>query len=158
PGRRPVALWLTGFGAALAAFFVPPLLLQDWQAVWGAFQFQLSRPPLGPTIYGTLLPQALEGERWYAQAFRLGCVLLTALGLALTRPPDLAALLGRAAIIVIVFISVPIFYSPQWILWLSPLLLPLAARHRAVWLLVVALDLVTYFTFPHRGLLSEDLM
>src|SRR5262249_6464002 len=103
PERRQVVLWLAGFSAALAAFFVPRLLRQDWQAVWGPFQFQLSRPPMGPTIYGHLLPQALEGEAWYAQAFRLGSVLLTALGLALTRPPDLAAVLGRGAIVVIVF-------------------------------------------------------
>ena len=48
----------------------------------------------------------------------------------------------------LLFLSLQVFYSPQWLLWLLPLLVPLAAGNRWLFGLVVAFDLVTYFTFP----------
>jgi hypothetical protein len=60
----------------------------------------------------------------------------------------LSGLLRRAALILIVFVSLQVFYSPQWILWLSPLLIPLAGCRRPIFGLIVLVDVVTYLTFP----------
>jgi hypothetical protein len=55
----------------------------------------------------------------------------------------------------IVFVTLPVFYSPQWVLWLMPLLLPLARRRPRLVGLVVALDLVTYLNWPFLGCTGE---
>jgi hypothetical protein len=65
-----------------------------------------------------------------------------------TKPIDLESLLRRSAVILIVFVSFQVFYSPQWILWLMPMLVPLAGGQRPLAFLIVGLDLVTYLTFP----------
>jgi uncharacterized membrane protein len=147
PRRREALGWLAAYGLMLSASFVPTLVQFDWQAVWGPFRLQLSREPMGTTVYGYVLPLRLAEGDSIGQAFRLGTVALTVLLLSYRRPPDLASLLRRGAIAVIVFISLPIFYSPQWILWLSPFLVPLARVHRPILWLLLALDLVTYATF-----------
>ena len=59
----------------------------------------------------------------------------------------MAALLRASSIVLIAFAGVQVFYSPQWLLWLSPLLLPLAAVDRRILWLYVALDLVNYLSF-----------
>jgi hypothetical protein len=148
PSRRDALAWLAAYGAAVAACFLPPLVLSGWQAVWEPFRFQLTRPPMGMMAYGHFLPQRLEENDLLGRSFRLGTVVLAVLLLAWRRPPDLSGLLRRGAIALIVFISVPVFYSPQWILWLLPLLVPLVMRQWALAVPIVALDLVTWGTFP----------
>ncbi len=153
PRRRDALSWLVAYAAAVAACFVPPLVLDGWAAVWQPFHFQLNRPPMGLTVYGHLLPERLQEDDLIGRGFRLGSVVLVVLLLVWRRPPDLTSVLRRGAIAVTVFIALPIFYSPQWIVWLLPLLAPLAARQRAVFWLLVALDAVVYVTFPLGGLL-----
>jgi hypothetical protein len=148
PLRRPAWNWLAAFGVAMAVCYVPPVVLSGWQAVWQPLQLQLNRPPMGLTAYGHLLPRALEENDLAGKLFRLGTVGLVVLLLACSRPPDLTSLLRRGAIAVIVFIALAVFYSPQWIVWLLPLLVPLARQQRIVIWLIVALDLVTFATFP----------
>ena len=46
------------------------------------------------------------------------------------------------------FISLPVFYSPQWIVWLLPFLVPLTRQQRPLVGLIVALDLITFVRFP----------
>jgi hypothetical protein len=148
PRRRDAWGWLAAYAAAVAACFLPPLILSGWEAVRQPFQFQLTRPPMGWTAYGYVLPEALGKNDLPGRLFRLGTVALTVLLLAWRRPADLASLLRRGAITVIVFIALPVFYSPQWIVWLLPLLVPLARPWRLLFWLLVALDAVTYITFP----------
>ena len=50
--------------------------------------------------------------------------------------------------VLIVFIGLSVYFSPQWVLWLAPLCLPLARGNRLFTGLLIALDLATYFTFP----------
>jgi hypothetical protein len=150
--RRDAGKWLAGYFAALAACFLPPLVYEGWQVVWQPFQFQLTRPPMGLTAYGYLLPESLQENDAAGRLFRLGSVALVVLLLSWRRPPDLTSVLRRAAIAVLVFIAVPVFYSPQWLVWLTPLLVPLAGRRRSLLWLIVALDAVTYVTFPLGGL------
>jgi hypothetical protein len=156
PGRRDAWGWLLGFAAALAACYLPPLALSGGQAVWQPFALQLTRPPLGPTAYGYLLPLALAANDLGGRLFRLGTVVLVVLLLAWRRPPDLAGLLRRGAIALVVFLALPVFYSPQWVIWLLPLLVPLARGHRLLAWLIAALDLVTFATFPYAGLGLPD--
>jgi hypothetical protein len=61
---------------------------------------------------------------------------------------DLASLLRRGALVLLVFTSLAVFYSPQWIIWFAPLLLPLVGRDRRIGWGVASLDLLTYLTFP----------
>ena len=46
------------------------------------------------------------------------------------------------------FVSLAVFWSPQWVVWFLPLVVPLAARHRWLMWVAVLLDLMNYFTFP----------
>jgi hypothetical protein len=146
--RRAAMNWGLAFVMAGVAVLLPSLLATDWQSVVGPIRQQLSRDPLGPTAYGHVLPAALAKNDLLGRGFRLGTVALLGLVLCLERPPDLPSVLRRGAVLVIVFANLSVFYSPQWVLWYTPMLVPLARRSRAVLGLVVALDLVTYLTFP----------
>jgi hypothetical protein len=148
--RRARAVWLGAFAATVGAFLLPPLAMSGWEAVWAPYRYQLGREPLLWNAYDYLLPKYLEKSDLRGTAFRLGCLALTLAALALPRVPDLATLLRRGAVVLIVFVSLSVFYSPQWILWLTPLLLPLATGRPGLTGLVVALDLVTFFTWPVR--------
>jgi hypothetical protein len=61
---------------------------------------------------------------------------------------SIASILRRSAMVLVVFVSLAVFYSPQWILWFAPLLLPLVAQSRRLGWTIGALDAVTYMTFP----------
>jgi hypothetical protein len=151
PDRRAVVRWLTAAALTSAAFLLPPLLRDGWQAVWSPYRIQLSREPSGPTAYGCILPESLADNTFVGRGFRLGTLALTVLALASPPLPNLASLLRRSAVVLIGFVSLAVFYSPQWVLWLTPLLLPLAAFRTSIAYLVVALDLVTFCTWPGFG-------
>jgi hypothetical protein len=144
--RRAALAWVAAYGATTIALLLPPLLTADWQAVLTPLRVQLSREPMGPTIYVNL-PEALAANGWLGRGFRFGTLALVMLALCRTRPPDLASVLCRGAAAVIVLTALSVFYSPQWILWLSPLLVPLAGRSRLLATLVAGLDVVTYLSF-----------
>jgi hypothetical protein len=146
--RRTMLIWCAVYGATVLGFLLPPLLLSGWTATWGPYRYQLGREWDGWTLYGHVLPPFLGTKHWAASLFRLGTLVLAVLGLAWHRPENLTGLLQRGAIIVILFVSVQVFYSPQWILWFSPFLVPLARLHRPIFQLVIALDFVTFLTFP----------
>ena len=149
--RKAAAARTAAYGLAAVALLLPPLLRFGWESTWAPYHFQLSREydPLSMgTLYGCVLPEALGGHGLGARLFRTGSVLLTALALSWSRPADLGSVLRRSAVVLVVFVSVQVFYSPQWILWLCPFLIPLARLDRWVLGLTVALDLVTFVTFP----------
>jgi hypothetical protein len=147
PDRRAAVAWAATYGVTAAALLLPSLLASDWQAVLGPYVVQLSREPMGPTIYAEALPKSLAANDALGHGFRFGSLALVMLALCLTRPPDLASVLRRGTVAITAFMTVSVFYSPQWVLWLSPLLVPLAGRSRPLLVLVVALDLVTYLSF-----------
>jgi hypothetical protein len=149
PQRRTALAWVAVFGLTAAALVLPPVLASGWQLGLAPYRFQLSRPTdYTWVLYGHVLPRGL-GEPGAAGAlFRIGTVALLELFLIATRPADLASLLRRGALVVLVFVALQVFYSPQWILWLAPMLIPLARRSRWLAGLIVALDLVNFLTFP----------
>jgi hypothetical protein len=148
PEWRRAGLWILCYIGTALAFLLPPLLLEGWPAVWESFHFQLAREPMPFTAYGPLLPLSLAANDAVGRAFRLGTLALAIVALCWTRPADLASLLRRGAVVLIVFIGLSVTFSPQWVLWLAPLCLPPAKRNWPLTGLIIALDLATYFTFP----------
>jgi hypothetical protein len=148
-GWRAALLWLVGCGGVVALCLLPPLWTSGWEAVWSPYHFQLNREPFLWTMYGYFLPQSLSENTALAKGFRLGVLLVTGFGLAIWPVVDLTSLLRRGAVVLIVFISLAVVFSPQWILWLTPFVLPLAARSRWLTFLVIGLDLVTFLLWPY---------
>ena len=150
---RTAALWCFAFTSTLIAFLCPAMLAWGVNEVLAPYLVQLSRKHEGFTTYLYLIPHedlrdTLAGNGPIGRIFRPGTLALV-LGLMLWRPiSDLPDLLRRGAVVVIAFISLSVFYSPQWVLWLTPLLLPLAGRDRRLLMLLVALDLLTWLQWP----------
>jgi hypothetical protein len=146
---RPALIWVAVFALTVAAGLLPTLALDGWEATLAPYRFQLGRP-LEPifTIYGHLLPQSLGGDSPAAVAFRLGTLGLTLFLLLLRRPADLADLLRKGTVLLVVFLLLATFFSPQWLLWLTPLVIPLTAADRRLAAVFAGLDVVTYLSFP----------
>ena len=113
------------------------------------YRYQMARTwTMTMTIYNVLLPDALGMDTPLGRGFRLGCTVGTVALLTLPRMPDLASLLRRCAVVLIVVQSIQVFYSPQFIIWLLPFLLPLTSRHPPLFWLLALLDVLTIMTFP----------
>jgi hypothetical protein len=80
--------------------------------------------------------------------FRIGTLSLTLVVLLLPPLREMDQLLRRGAIVLITFTSLQVFWSPQWLLWLHPLLLPLVSGQPIVGWLMAALDLTMFASFP----------
>ncbi len=145
-GPRTSLRFLVPFAIVLAVAFGLSWAVLDREATLGPIQVQMSRPltETNWTFYDRLLP--LELGHW--KEGRLGILSLAVLAAVLTRPRDLAGVLRRCAIVLSVFTVLAVFWSPQWILWFLPLLVPLAGRRQWIVWGVVALDLTNYFSFP----------
>jgi hypothetical protein len=70
-------------------------------------------------------------------------------------PENLGSLLRRGAIVLVVFAAVQVFYSPQWIVWMAPLLVPLARQQPRLGWTAGTFDLATYASFPLVADLSD---
>jgi hypothetical protein len=99
-------------------------------------------------FYGKFLPPGLAFNKQPWSALRTAVPLLTAVGWSLFRPPDVFSLLRRCVFALLAFLTVSVFYSPQWWQWLAVLLVPLCVRHRWLIWAVLFLDLWTYLHFP----------
>jgi hypothetical protein len=147
--RRPALTWMVCYVATLVAIFLTTAAVFGWSLAVLPYRIQLARGlESSMTLYGYVLPVELGQSTWLGRSFRLGSVALVILGLSWRRPADLADVIRRAGIVLVVFLAVQVFYSPQWLLWLLPLLAPLARLHRPVLYGTIALDLVTYLSFP----------
>jgi hypothetical protein len=150
---RAATLWALTYVAAMAAFLVPAVVARGTSEIAAPYIVQLSRKHESLTAYLYLIPakdlrEELAGNGPVGRIFRLGSLGLT-MALLLIRPiPDLSGVLRRGAVVLIVFINLSVFFSPQWILWLTPLLLPLAGRERRLIPIIAALDLLTWSQWP----------
>jgi len=147
-GPRSALLWGGIYTASMGLLFLPALVQDGWTAVVVPYLYQMSRAPESRTIYGYFLPAYLANQDWVGRGYRVALLLLTTIALTWRAPLDLADMLRRSAVLLILFINLSVFYSPQWILWLSPLLLPLAAGRLWLTVLVAALDVVTFLNWP----------
>jgi hypothetical protein len=139
--------WGLAFLATMAGLVAAAVAQFGWEAALAPYRFQLARDWEGWSLYGYVLPPFLARTYLASRLFRSGTFLLVLLWLVWKRPRDLNNLLGSAAIALIVFASLQVFYSPQWLLWYSPFVVPLA-RTRVLRGLLIALDLITFLSFP----------
>lgn len=146
--------WLAGFVGICALILGEQAATLGWEPLVRPVQVQLARSAANDssTLFGRLLPEKL-GTPEFSKA-RLAILAASILLLAIRRPPDFTSVLRRCLIVLTVFVALATFWSPQWIVWFLPIVVPLAARHR--WLIAVAaiLDIAIYCQFP---LLSEIL-
>jgi hypothetical protein len=156
PDRRAVLQFVLAYVAANLPTLVPGFFGDDWRAIAAPYLFQLTRPAeKGLTIYGCVLPVHLA-HGILGVMFRL-TALAAAMVITLATPiPSLSSLLRRCAIVLIAFVTLAVFYSPQWLLWFAPLLLPLVRRDRNIGKSIIALDIVTYLTFPFWFFVFSD--
>lgn len=146
---REAARWCAAFAVPLAATYLPMLLTDGVPGVLAPFRFQMSRPAEGDWIfYGRLLPAGLALAGGMSSVFRAGVLLVAVGALCLRRPPDVESVLRRCAVAVLLFISLQVFFSPQWWLWAAVLLVPLAGGRPRLAAAVVLSDLIIYLGFP----------
>lgn len=123
---RYYPLVITAAGAAVAWLVVnlPMMLLNP--GAWGVFyEFSADRPPGWSSIWhayatatGTEIPGSLLSTMAFWSFFGL-CVVIAVIGLTATHRPRLVQLMF---LIVAAFILVNKVYSPQFVLWIIPLL------------------------------------
>lgn len=140
------ARWLLGFAGTVALGVGVSTAVFGWEPTVGPVRVQLDRKleEQSWTLYGRVLPMSLAHNK-DARLVILAAAVAAAVA---TRPADLSGVLRRCAVVLLVFISLAVFWSPQWVVWFLPLLVPLAAGRRWVTWAAVALDLLNYFLFP----------
>lgn len=145
-GVRRSVRFLIGFTAVVAAGFGYSVLALGLETTLAPIQVQLARPfeANSWTFYGSVLPVALAEMK----TARMLILILTVAACVLTQPKSLESVLRRCALILIVFVVLAVFWSPQWVLWFLPFLVPLGRNRWWPIVLAVVLDGITYFTFP----------
>lgn len=144
-GVRASLSFVASFVAVVAAGFGLSWLFTDWPSLVGPFRVQFGRGlEAGWTLYGKLLPLWL-GQTGWARLAILGGVLALCL---MRRPRDLDGVLARCGIVLVAFTVLAVFWSPQWLLWFLPVVVPLARSDRRILSLAVAIDLINYLSFP----------
>jgi hypothetical protein len=147
-GWRAAARWLLGALAVGGTILALQLATEDLTALLGPFRFQGAREPYGWTIYGFLLPPSLAQQDWPGKVLRHGGLLVLIVALCWKAIPSLEVLLRRGAVLLIGFVLLQVIFSPQWILWFYPLILPQVGRQRLLGILLATLDVSTYVLWP----------
>jgi hypothetical protein len=148
-GRRGAALFLEGFVLVAAVGVGLPLVREGFASIWSPYQWQMNRPKFMWTVYGYLLPLSFGGDSLVARGFRSGAMLLTLMALAWRPIPDLATLVRRAGVLVVVFVLLQNVFSPQWVIWFWPFVPPLLGRVPGLAALIIVLDLATIAIWPY---------
>ena len=145
--RRDAALFAATFVLAVALVSLPLLLSGGFEAFIDPYRFQVGRGGDPLSIFGLM-------ASWQGVGLPRGIrVMLLALQLAipllamLAAIKDKEALLDWAIISFLAFIFFSKFYSPQWMIWVVPLLI-LRIKTRPWMALIVAWDAVSYLLFP----------
>lgn len=147
-GWRAAWRWLAGAVVVGLSILALQLATEDLTALLGPYRFQGAREHYPPTIYGALVPAALAAQDLAGKVFRHGGLLVLIVALCWRAIPSLEVLVRRGAVLLIGFVLLQVIFSPQWILWFYPLILPLVARQRALGVLLIILDVATYLLWP----------
>jgi hypothetical protein len=146
---RRAVLFLNGFAAPLLVGYGVSFAVLGAEGTLNPIKVQMSRPLEGNTLYGPVLPEWLgTGE---GRTARLGIIAAVVAAACLTRPPSVASVLRRCAVVLVVFVNLAVFWSPQWVLWFLPIVIPLGGRRWWPIVVAVGLDLSNYLTFPVRN-------
>ena len=142
----PLLVTAGSASVAWALVNLPMMLLNP--SAWGVFyEFSSDRPPGWSSIwhaYATATDTEIPGELLSSMAFWsffILCVLIAVVGLTAKRRPRLAQLMF---LIVAAFILVNKVYSPQFVLWLIPLLV-LALPNWRDFLIFSAIELLHFW-------------
>ena len=151
---RRAASWIIAFSFTVLGVVGIAVSTSGVEATLAPLAYQLSRHlEPGWVIYGRIVPLFLGTERW--GWLRTGLVVVTVVAMFWKPINNLESILRRGAVILIVFISLQVFFSPQWIVWLAPFLIPLACKERRLIPWLIAIDLVMYTSVPiianHHG-------
>ena len=146
PSLRRAGWWSFAFSLTVLIVMGIEVSTSGVAATFAPFTYQLSRHLEAWTIYGSILPSLLGSQSW--GWFRLGLLVLTILAMCWLPILSLHSLLRRGAVILLTFTSLQVFFSPQWIVWLAPFLIPLACIKRRFIPWLIAIDLIMYMSFP----------
>jgi hypothetical protein len=141
--------WFVAYLATAILVSAATIPQTGWAGWWTPYWYQLNRTTdsYDASFYGVLWPAGLAGNQ-AGKAFRLVAVLAALVPVVLSRPQYMDDILRYSAAVLIVLVSVQTFYSPQWILWLAPLLLALGRRQPIIAASYGLMDAITYLTFP----------
>ena len=149
PAPKRAAHWVGGFAAALIAIVGCAWITYGTEGLLAPYAYQVLRPPeLIWIFYGHILPYSWALDPMRAGVFRIGSLCATIIVLLIPSIRELDQLLRRGLIVVVTFTSLQVFWSPQWLLWLHPLLIPLVPGQRILGWLLAALDLTMFVSFP----------
>lgn len=148
-----------GFAAAIkvGAVAVAPMMLSllvtvtiaGWEGVVYPFKFHAVRTLNGESTYdainylfgATVISEGSE-VRWVGQFLQVGC----ALAAAAMRPRSFEDLINAFLFAVLGFMSFSVFYSPQYVLWILPLVC--FSGSRIMLISAILLSWLTYLYFP----------
>jgi Glycosyltransferase family 87 len=119
PAPQRVARWTSGFVVTLAAMVGSAWLVYGNEGLMAPYAFQLQRTPgLMWIYYGHVLPYSWALDPFRSTVFRIVSLSATIIVLLLPSLREIDQLLRRGAIVLVVFTSLQLFWSPQWLLWL----------------------------------------
>jgi len=134
-----------------------PLTFTGWGGIVAPLRFHALRTLNGESTYDALnylfsVPVVPDGSkaRWVAQSLQVGC----ALAAAAMRPRNFDDLVNTFLFAVLGFMSFSVFYSPQYVLWVLPLVS--FSRSRAMLISAVFLSWLTYLYNPIGWLLYQQ--
>ena len=144
-----LARWAGGFIATLGVIVGCAWIVYGNEGLVAPYAYQVQRrPELLWIYYGHILPYSWAMDPFRSTVFRIGTLSATLIALLLPPLRELDQLLRRGAIILVTFTSLQVFWSPQWLLWLHPMLLPLVAGQATLGWLLAALDVTMFVSFP----------
>lgn len=145
--RRKAALFTVYFFMALALISLPMLVSGGPGAFFDPYKFQVGRggDPLSlfgliASLRGAELPRGIR-------VILLVLQLIIPLFALLSADKSKEAFLDWAILSLLAFVFFAKFYSPQWIIWVVPLLILRIKRWPGI-VLIVAWDLIGYLLFP----------
>lgn len=162
--REPKRLWLILLGLFLAVSFLLnlPYALKSWTGWFYFFDYSFRRPPNIDSIWSAIY---ILSDRFLGPGFFLkghydqiisrlsGLVFLTVFSLYLGRVIKQRRLdpVLNTAVALGLFLLTAKVYSPQFNLWLVPLLLVLGVASRKIWLFEIFNLLVAWAVFEYFG-------
>jgi len=159
PAYCVFVVYQRGFANAIkvGALAIAPMLLSllatltfaGWEGMVAPFSFQALRTLNGESTYATfnylfstpLIPDRPE-VRWAAQSLQVGC----ALAAAAMRPRSFDDLINAFLFALLGFMSFSVFYSPQFVVWILPLVS--FSRSRVMLISAIFLSGLTYLYYP----------
>jgi hypothetical protein len=137
------------FGCVCASILLPTFILGGWQAVWQPYAWHLNRlvePGTFLWLAGTYLGEGGKASATLTSLFTLlgfsGVSLVILKGLKSVNRVILSSI---ATLLIFIFFTR--IFSPQWWLWILPLMI-LTIENKFDLILVVLYDLLNYLAFP----------